>query len=207
MTHNQINYWTLQESRKHNRAIEKEEKRSNKAREKETRRANKAQETIKTNELAESIRAHKASEGIDISKLAETSRHNKTSEGQYGVELGIKAATQAEQERENKAQDLLKARDINVKQQQANTAQQLADAETAYKKVQSVIATQKSIAEQELSASTKKYYDQQVKNLQQQIELKLKEYKLSKNQAIYKDVMDLIDKLSKLYIVVKGAKG
>lgn len=69
MTQNQINYQSLQESKRSNLAKEAETNRSNLAREAETYRSNRATEQLTASRDAESARANKARE-------AETNRSN-----------------------------------------------------------------------------------------------------------------------------------
>lgn len=80
MTHNQINYWNLKETSRHNVVSEKETNRHNVTTEVETERHNRAGEFIDLGKLNESIRHNKATEGIESGKLAETTRHNQASE-------------------------------------------------------------------------------------------------------------------------------
>lgn len=103
MTHNQIEYWSLKEDQRHNRAVETETNRQNVAVLEETKRHNVASENFNLSSLAETTRHNKATETetqrhniagekevqrhnvateqFNLSALAETSRHNKASEG------------------------------------------------------------------------------------------------------------------------------
>lgn len=76
MTHNQINYWNLQESKRHNVEGEKETNRHNLATEGETYRHNVSSEGIDISKLNETKRHNVQSEGIESGKLAEQQRHN-----------------------------------------------------------------------------------------------------------------------------------
>lgn len=104
MTKNQIDYWTLQENKRHNVSTEEETKRSNQAKEAENFRSNTARET-------ETNRHNVATEQVDIGRLNETVRHNKISESQTDVSL-------AESARHNKALESLQGRDLNIRAQQ-----------------------------------------------------------------------------------------
>lgn len=136
MTQNQINYWNLQESKRHNVAGEQETNRHNVVTENETNRHNVATEGIDLGKLNETIRHNKASEGLasrgyDIqeSQLRETNRHNIATEnlgvGQlnlgYGQlaatnrDLDIKSQQQAETARHNQASEILTGTDLNIK--------------------------------------------------------------------------------------------
>lgn len=75
MTHNQIEYWKLQESKRNNLATERETRRHNVVGEGETYRSNVAKETISAGTLAENTRHNKASE-------SETYRHNAAAENE-----------------------------------------------------------------------------------------------------------------------------
>lgn len=103
MTHNQINYWTLQESTRHNLASEGE-----------TQRHNLASENIETGKLQETSRHNLATENIDISKLAETSRHNLASEGQGYMQL-------AETHRHNVSEEAIGSAQAKAALQNADT--------------------------------------------------------------------------------------
>lgn len=85
MTTNQINYWNLQESRRHNVVSEGETQRHNVVTETETNRHN------------------VATEAIDISKLQETHRHNVVTEGQQDRALDIQESGVRETQRHNQA--------------------------------------------------------------------------------------------------------
>jgi len=122
MTSNLIAYWSHQEDKRHNRAVEEETKRANVAREVETVRHNLAseQETFRSNQARE-LETHRANVAYEIethrSNLAheletnrhniateyETARHNKEQEsiGRSQVSLGY--AQLAESIRHNKA--------------------------------------------------------------------------------------------------------
>lgn len=89
MTNNQIQYWNLQEAKRHNFAGEEETSRHNKVTESvdigqlaETSRHNRVTEN-------ETSRHNQATEGIDVAKLHETSRHNMEAEAQGRVDLNI----------------------------------------------------------------------------------------------------------------------
>lgn len=87
MTHNQIDYWNLQETKRSNLAKETETNRHNVAFENETNRHNVVSEGIDMGNLIELSRHNQAteyetnrhnvaSESLDASKLQETQRHN-----------------------------------------------------------------------------------------------------------------------------------
>lgn len=73
MTGNQIEYWKLQEGKRHNIVTEKESERHNVAGEKETYRHNFATE-------GETNRHNRQTEQVDLGNLQESVRHNKTTE-------------------------------------------------------------------------------------------------------------------------------
>lgn len=105
MTANQINYWNLQETKRHNVTTEGETERHNRATEgidlgrlEETRRHNVASEGIEQGKLDLGY----AQLGKDYAVLAEQNRHNLATEQNAAVDLNIKQQTQTEQERYNK---------------------------------------------------------------------------------------------------------
>lgn len=100
MTHNQINYWNMKETGRHNVATEVE-----------TNRHNVATEQIDLGKLQETSRHNLATEG-------ETNRHNLVTEGQTNVNLGYTGATLDEMKRHNQALESLQNVDLNIKQGQ-----------------------------------------------------------------------------------------
>lgn len=115
MTRNQIEYWNMKETGRHNIVTEKETGRHNVATEKETNRHNLVQENIDLGHLNESIRHNKATE-------TETNRHNLRTEGQTDVSLGLEAGKLHVEEgklqetiRHNQASETLSNRDLNIK--------------------------------------------------------------------------------------------
>lgn len=114
MTQNQINYWNLQEAKRHNVTTENE-----------TNRHNVATEGIDLGKLNETVRHNKVSEGltgqslaIESGKLNESKRHNLQTEGQTDVNLGIQAGSLQETSRHNQAAEALTGADLNIKAQQ-----------------------------------------------------------------------------------------
>lgn len=102
MTRNQIAYWELQESKRSNRAKERETNRSNVAREIETNRSNLAQEKqnrINSNRnylmnvlnLQELHRNNVAVSDLRSAELKEQSRRNRVSEAQNQSNLSLQA--------------------------------------------------------------------------------------------------------------------
>lgn len=123
MTRNQIEYWNMKETGRHNLVTEKETGRHNVVTEGETKRHNMVQEGIDLGHLNESIRHNKATE-------TETNRHNLRTEGQTDVSLGIEsgrlqleAAKLAETSRHNQASEIISNRDLNIKSELAGETQ------------------------------------------------------------------------------------
>lgn len=111
MTQNQINYWNLKESQRHNYISETE-----------TNRHNVATEGIDLGKLNETVRHNKVSEGqtdrslgIESGKLDETKRHNLQTERQADVNLGIQAGSLQETKRHNQASEALTGADLNIR--------------------------------------------------------------------------------------------
>lgn len=114
MTTNQINYWTLQETKQHNRNTEYETTRHNQASEaldlgklNETIRHNKASEGISQGQLSETTRHNLATESVEAGKLAETSQHNRATES-------LEAGKLAESTRHNTVSESQNAFDLNM---------------------------------------------------------------------------------------------
>lgn len=105
MTNNQIQYWSLQEQKRSNRANEVETNRHNMSTEAETNRHNVATEGLDLSKLSETTRHNKASEGIDAGRLSESIRHDKASEQLSGVDLNIKKENLSESIRHNFASE------------------------------------------------------------------------------------------------------
>lgn len=144
MTSNQIDYWELQESKRSNRANEKETNRHNTTTEKETNRHNVATESIDLSKLAETTRHNKATEGIqsrqnDISllQLSETSRHNLATEGLTGRDLNIQAGALAESIRHNKASEEASMLSAQGTYLRGSAADKTAQADVRLKELQS----------------------------------------------------------------------
>lgn len=102
MTSNQIAYWNLQESKRHNVMSENETQRHNVVTENETGRHNWVTEQISISNLNESVRHNKATE-------YETNRHNVATE-----QLGSR--TQTEVERHNRVTEAQGDRDLNIRE-------------------------------------------------------------------------------------------
>lgn len=117
MTRNQIEYWNLQESKRHNVATEVEINRHNVATEgidlgnlQETQRHNYATEGIELGKLGETRRHNVATEGISQfeantrnQQVVENVRHNQAVEGFTGTDLSIRSDTLSETTRHNQA--------------------------------------------------------------------------------------------------------
>lgn len=99
MTSNQINYWNLQENKRHNIAGEQETYRHNLVGEQETERHNRATETFSMQDLDEKSRHNQATEklsNVDLTlehsrglrTLEESSRHNQAMEKAEFTGLG-----------------------------------------------------------------------------------------------------------------------
>lgn len=104
MTRNQIDYWSLQETKANNLRNWNETVRSNKAREYETNRHNLATEDLGNRNLMEITRHNRATEYVEQGKLAETRRSN--------------LAREAETNRSNMAQEAI-SRDSNKYKREA----------------------------------------------------------------------------------------
>lgn len=102
MTHNQIAYFQLEETRRANRANESETARHNTSTESETRRHNQVGE-------GETVRHNLEQEKISLSSLEETKRANRANEALKSGELDIRQSTLRETERHNKADEHLTA--------------------------------------------------------------------------------------------------
>lgn len=118
MTHNQIEYWKLDETKRSNRVNERENQRHNVSTEKETSRHNYATEDTANRNLVESIRSNKAreretnrhnvaTEGLSAAGLVESKRHNLVGESQNAYSISENArhnvASENEQQRHNVA--------------------------------------------------------------------------------------------------------
>lgn len=133
MTRNQIEYWNVQESKRHNVTTEGETQRHNVATEYETGRHNRVSESIDLGNLNESIRHNKTTETEtnrhNLATENETYRHNVRTEGQTDMSLNLDAGRLAEtsransirqqelaeQARHNMAQESLSGVDLNIR--------------------------------------------------------------------------------------------
>lgn len=100
MTHNQIAYFQLEETRRANRANETETARHNTSTESETRRHNQVGE-------GETVRHNLEQEKISLGSLEETKRANAANEALKSSEIDIRKSTLAETERHNKEDERL----------------------------------------------------------------------------------------------------
>lgn len=116
MTHNQIEYWNLQETKRHNVTTEDESKRHNVAGEGETNRHNVVTENIEIGKLGEQTRHNKATEwetnrhnveteNIGYGTLAESVRHNTATESIQAMDAQTRKDSLNEQIRHNAAQE------------------------------------------------------------------------------------------------------
>lgn len=136
MTRNQIEYWNLQENKRHNLVSEGETGRHNVVTEGETGRHNVTTEAIDIGKLGETTRHNIASEGLEGAKinlgyaeLGESTRHNIATELNTGTDLNIKQQNVEETERHNQATE-----SIERDKADADIARQ--KAETDYRKLQ-----------------------------------------------------------------------
>lgn len=103
ITRNQIEYWNLQENKRHNITTETE-----------TKRHNVAGEGIDIGRLQETKRHNLVTEDISYRDLEERRRHNLRTEGQTDVSLGIQAGSLAEQKRHNLSTEGLTGVNLNI---------------------------------------------------------------------------------------------
>lgn len=114
MTNNQIQYWSLQETKRHNQAGESENIRHNVAAETETGRHNLATEQVDISKLNETVRHNQATEQFNISSLQETKRHNVETERTANRSNEIRAEANAISKAYNQALTALKSAELNL---------------------------------------------------------------------------------------------
>lgn len=218
MTGNQINYWNLQENKRHNVVTEEETGRHNRATESidlgnlnETRRHNLATERLEGGKLSETTRHNLAYEN-------ELSRHNKVGEEQNAVNLGISRDTLNEAIRHNFGSESLTARDLNIRadslaetgrhnvatesisKYQAVSQAQLNDAHKALTELQTTWEGIKQSQNIKLTDANRRYYDQQIQNLQKQLEILDTDQSLKEEQYylnVYDRFLDTINAASR----------
>lgn len=225
MTQNQIAYWNYKEAQKHNRATEKETSKHNRITEAETGRHNQVSEYVDLGNLDESQRTHKANEAIQQQNVSQQGWKNQQ-------DVAINQGKLAEEQRSNAAQEKLKLIDINVgkqqkdreldiKQQEADTHQQELDikkaaqeTDRAYKQAISsatkVAAALKGSADQ----GTINYYNEQIKQKQKDYELAVDNYKLAvekldfdKAKTYLSAASKAVSDMLKLITTIPNAKG
>lgn len=160
MTRNQIDFWNMRETGRHNRATEVE-----------VGRHNRVSEAVDLGNLQELSRHNLATEAVasrnaDISQFsaAEAARHNRATEALTGTDLNIKAGTLTESIRHNLSTE-------RIQQQQADTAEMIGVAEKALKEAQTLWTTLKGDADVKLSQSQRNKIDQEIAKLQSDIQL------------------------------------
>lgn len=169
MTQNQINYWNLQELKRHNTVGENETNRHNVVTENETNRHNVVSEGIDLGNLQELQRHNRATEGLtgtDLSIKAyqaqEAARHNRASEGLTGTDLNIKAATLAETSRHNAQSEYAANLTAEGNYTRAMAEAALKDVERTWKGLLSNTQVQ-------LTQAQRNYYTQQIQNLRTEL--------------------------------------
>lgn len=192
MTHNQIDYWNLQESKQHNRATEREQSLSRRM----TDRHYQRQDAVSARAQSETERRNRATEALDISKLAEQVRSNQANESLKQTDLNISQQRANEVERSNKQNELLKQLEVQEKKVANDIAK--AKAETEKNLADSTVFKDQYVA---------KYYKEQAAKIQDDIDRLWAEYEVNKDI----DYLTLIEKYVKDLInlpgAVKGAKG
>jgi hypothetical protein len=105
MTNQQIQYWSIQEQKRHNIASEEQNWYSIK----EAQRHNIVSEDLGFKNLAETSRHNVVSESLGFANLAETSRHNRATEWTANQQVRLGFANLAETQRHNRFNEELGA--------------------------------------------------------------------------------------------------
>lgn len=181
MTTNQINYWNLQENKRHNVVTEGETNRHNVATETETNRHNLATEAVDLGKLNESIRHNQRTEQISAATLAETNRHNVVSEGEANrhnvqterldsVDLNIKQDQLGETQRHNQQTESVDKMNAHTSAVVGQSERLRNDAETQYKEVLTTWEGLKNSPNVDLANAKVKAVQQQLKQIDSQIQ-------------------------------------
>nr|AVX53646.1 putative ORF1 [Marmot picobirnavirus] len=200
MTNNQILYWTLQETKRSNKAKEREERRSNKAAERETARSHRANEAYNSGYLGELMRSHQASEGIDLSRLAEQQRSNQAQEALSAQDLSIKADAQHETSRHNQQSELYDSMNSWTQKEKNDLQKQYNDAKLRIDK-------QEADARTKLSSSEYDYYQSQVDKIENDIDRLWQQFDTDKTLGTFNLIEKYIKDLVNLLPTVINAKG
>lgn len=197
MTHNQIDYWSLQESKRHNQQVENEASRHNVSEERETNRHNIETEKFNISNLNETQRHNVATEGEskrhniaaenetnrhNVSteqqanrELAETNRHNAISEYHQAVDLNVDAGRAAEQQRHNIAteQNATAMTNETIRHNQAQEAIQRAQVafDAQYKQTMADVSRFQSSAGAALTIAQQREIDARIKKMQEDIKI------------------------------------
>lgn len=134
MTHNQIEYWKLEETKRSNRTNEAENKRHNVATEGETYRHNYATET-------EANRHNLTTELIDMNKFYEQARSNRANEALTHERNTIESGKLAETIRSNKANESIKKSQLAETERHNQTTEKLGWYDTTLGSGTSIINT------------------------------------------------------------------
>lgn len=173
MTHNQIEYWNLQENKRHNTVTEAETGRHNVVTENETQRHNVETEEFNISQLqetqrhnisteAETNRHNIAAEVNEAAKVSETKRHNVAAENLSVQDLNIRADQLVETKRHNQASERLQ-RESNA----ISSLQQQAD--QAYKEATALTDKFNSLNKAGLTAAQTRQAEAQIKKLNQDV--------------------------------------
>lgn len=198
MTTNQINYWNLQETKRHNVTTENETNRHNVVTENETQRHNQVTESIDLGELNERIRHNQVSEQLGWANLSETNRHNVATEGLTGTDLNIKQDQLSETNRHNTTSEKLQQAEVNTNIYDADTRRMKTESEIALNDIERTWKGLQNSLNVEITAAKKRAVEENIKKLQEDIEnarrySTYENWKNANNTA--KIVIDLVDAL------------
>lgn len=198
MTRNQIEYWNMKESGRHNVATEGE-----------TERHNRATEGIDISKLTESQRHNLETErqgSIDVAtrrmSQQEAVRHNIVSEGQGAVDLNIKAGQLAETQRHNTATEAYQGTQAYSQSRLNNATADLRSIETDWADLQH--ATDLAV-----SQSTQREIDAKIRQVNANIEKLNSETQQGQQNVdyrLYNEILRGVDSLSQMIRAIKGGK-
>lgn len=192
MTYNQIQYWNLQESKRHNYQTEREQALSRRSQDRHFKRSDANQAYAN----AETARSNRAKENFNISDLAERSRANAANEYLKGTQLSIEQQKANETARANQAAELQKQ--LELKEQKVRDDIEKIKADATKERVDSQNWKDQTAAD---------YYIEQSKKIEAEIDRLWQQFEHDKKM----DYLEMIEKYIKDLILlpgkVKGAKG
>lgn len=204
MTKNQIDYWNMQEGKRHNQVTERE-----------TERHGRATEQLQAGTLEEATRHDLAAESIDISKLGESQRHNQASEALEQGKIDLGRLELSESQRSHRANESLQGVDLNIRAAQQSEAARHNFVNEGLSRLQTVAETELKRSQTELNEIETKWRDllksQEVeinaakkRQIEQQIAESKKQVELAQSNILRNNVSNITSSVNAAGQMIRG---